>query len=87
MSSRYASRAADVSGPAVRAFTVTPHASDNLEEPARSLYVGTGGNVQLITGAGEDVTFFNVPGGTILPVWCRAVRAASTTASNIVALV
>jgi hypothetical protein len=89
------------SDPSRLAYAVTP--SDTLDLPdvdntnptpayAKSLYVGTSGNVAVIpagdksnNGRGTPVTFLNVPVG-FLPVQVRRVMATSTTAQNIVAL-
>jgi hypothetical protein len=52
----------------------------------RALYVGGAGNVVLDSPDGDtDVTFTGVPAGTLLPVACVKVKAA-TTATNIVGL-
>lgn len=50
------------------------------------LYVGTGGNLRVLTAGGQDVTFANIIGGTFLPVQVLKVFATGTAASNIVAL-
>lgn len=50
------------------------------------LYIGTGGNLRVLTEAGDDVTFVNVLGGTTLPVQLIRVLSTGTTASNIVAM-
>lgn len=72
------------SAPATRYAAVTP--SDSTVVNARSLYIGTTGNLALKADAtASTVTFSNVPAGTILPVGAWFVMAA-TTASNIVAL-
>jgi hypothetical protein len=72
--------------PAEDAGAVTPSDSTNLTSIARSLYVGTAGNVTLLTVGQNVVTFSNVQSGTILPVRVIRVNATSTTATNIVAL-
>jgi hypothetical protein len=73
--------------PAERCFAIAP--DDNLELPmaTKALYVGTGGDVTVrpVRG-GEDVAFRNVPDGTILDIRVIAVRAAGTTAADIVGL-
>ena len=74
------------STPAEDAGAVTPSDSTNLTSIARSLYVGTAGNVTLLTVGQNVVTFSNVQSGTILPVRVIRVNATSTTATNIVAL-
>jgi hypothetical protein len=50
------------------------------------LYIGTGGNLRVLTASGQDVVFANVVGGTFLPVQVLKVFASGTAASNIVAL-
>lgn len=50
------------------------------------LYIGTGGNLRVITASGQDVTFANVLGGTFLPVQVLKVFSTGTSASNFVAL-
>jgi hypothetical protein len=50
------------------------------------LYIGTGGNLTVLTVSGQTVLFSNVLGGTFLPVQVLKVFSTGTTASNIVAL-
>ena len=50
------------------------------------IYVGTGGNVKVITAQGSTVTFPNVLNGATLPVRVRRVFSTGTTASNFVAI-
>jgi len=50
------------------------------------LYVGTGGNLRVLTASYNDVTFANIVGGSFLPVQVLKVFETSTTASNLVAL-
>lgn len=75
---------AGLDAPAAGAFAVTK--SDTTLISARGLYVGGTGDVVVDTPAGDtDVTFSSVPAGSILPVRCVRVKAA-TTATNIVGL-
>lgn len=72
------------SGPIRKLAAVTP--SDDTEIGCRALYIGTTGNLSLIAvGDSSAVTISNVPAGSVLPIACAKVMAA-TTASNIVAL-
>lgn len=71
--------------PAVDAAAITPNDSGDHGQ-FRGLYVGTGGNITLITVGGSTVLFSNVPTGVILPVSGNTVKSSGTTASNIVAL-
>jgi hypothetical protein len=60
--------------------------SQNQNNEACVLYIGSGGNLRVETHAGDDIIFYNVLGGTFLPVQVSKVFSTSTTASNIVAL-
>ena len=75
---------AAATAPAGYGVAVTP--SDSVVIPmTRALYVGVGGNVR-VTDINGDVTYANVPAGSILPIQVSRVFATSTTASSIVAL-
>jgi hypothetical protein len=50
------------------------------------LYIGSGGNLTVLTAGGQTVLFSNVLGGTFLPVQVIKVFSTGTTASNFVAL-
>lgn len=52
----------------------------------RSLYVGTGGNVQVLTEKGQTILFKNVPDGGVLHVRCTRVFATNSTAADILAM-
>lgn len=73
--------------PAMEAAAVTPNNDADLPNGiCRALYIGGGGNVVLDTLNNTSITFAGLQAGTILPLNVRRVRAASTTATNIVAL-
>ena len=75
---------AAATAPAGYGVAVTP--SDSVVIPmTRALYVGVGGNIR-VTDINDNVTYANVPSGSILPVQVSRVFATSTTASSIVAL-
>jgi hypothetical protein len=67
------------------AVAVTPSDTTVLT-PTQCLYVGTTGNVAVVTVGGQTVTFTGVPAGTTLPIRCSKVNATNTTASTILAL-
>jgi len=50
------------------------------------LYVGTTGNVRVMTAGGDDVVFVAVPAGQFIPVNVVQVFSTDTTASDILAL-
>ena len=73
--------------PAFDCAEITPADAD-LSRPARALYVGVAGDVEIIPLKGDGSTtvlFKNVPAGKELAIGCLQVRATNTTATNIVA--
>ncbi len=58
------------------AFAITE--SDTTVVNFDALYVGTTGDVVVLTGKGSTTTFPTVPAGTILPIKGTKVMAAST---------
>jgi len=50
------------------------------------LFVGTGGDLRVLTSSGDDVVFKNVADGSFLPVQVVRVFSTNTTASDILAL-
>ena len=84
---RFAGHSAGLDGPAARCFAVTPHASDDLPEMVRGLYVGGAGDVAVVDAEGGATTFRNLSAGQVLPVRLRAVRSTGTTATDLVGLV
>lgn len=72
-------------GPSQEPFAVTPSDSTNFGQESRYLYVGTTGNVVIVTRGGQTVTYTAVPAGAYVWASCIRVNSTSTTASNIVA--
>lgn len=70
-------------------FLATPNAY-SIYSPATGdgpvLYVGIGGDLNVVTDGGDTVLFENVQGGTFLPVMVKEVKSSFTTAQGIVAL-
>ena len=75
-----------VSAPSTRGVAVVPHDVNALADVPKALFVGTGGNIVARGTGGGDVTFRNLPSGSVLPFRATFVRAAGTTAADIVAL-
>jgi hypothetical protein len=68
-------------------FAITPHATNPLEQVTRALWVGGAGNIAVRFRDGSaDVTIVGVPAGMVLDFAVTHVRAAGTTATNIVGL-
>jgi hypothetical protein len=78
-----------------RAAAVTPSNTANIPSVSSQdgsgnngcvLYVGTKGNLKIMTVGGDEVTFTNIQDGSFIPVQVLKVFSTGTTASNIVAL-
>jgi len=75
-----------------RAAVVTKSDTVDIPNPGNGavegcvLYIGTGGILRVLTAAGDDITFQNVPNGIFFPIQVVRVFASTTTANNIIAL-
>ena len=80
---RFETYARSLTSPASDAFAVV------LDEDrvARALYIGSGGDVSVVTVEGSTVTFVGLTGSMVLPVSISRVNASGTTATNILGLV
>lgn len=87
MPDRFANHAVSLEAPASGGFTIAPSDSTDLSEVTRAVYIGTGGAIAAVMLGGEDVTFTSVPGGTLLPVRLRRIKATGTTATALIGLV
>jgi hypothetical protein len=67
------------------ARSVTPSDTVNLTYPS-VIYVGVGGNVQVTTAQGDQVTFNGLLAGQVIPVQVIRVWSTSTTATNLLAI-
>jgi len=70
--------------PAENAFTITIGTEFNYA--TRAIYVGVGGDVEIITIDGTTVLFKNAQSGQIIPVRARNISASNTTATDLVGL-
>ena len=52
-----------------------------------AIWVGTGGNVNVVAANGSTAVITAVPNGTLIELAVKQVKATSTTASNIVGLI
>lgn len=73
--------------PAENCFAITPHDTAELPRVTKAIYIGTGGDLRLLTASNDvPVTFRNVVSGSVLDVRVRGVLNTGTTASNLVGL-
>ena len=69
-----------------KAIAVTPSNSDDLSKVCDAIYVGTAGDVVVITAGGSTVTLKNLAAGVIHHVRIKRVKSTGTTAVDIVGL-
>lgn len=69
-----------------RATVITPNDGVNLPNSAFALWVGGGGNVNLVTAGGDTVLISGIASGTYLNIQTTKVFATNTTATLIVGL-
>ncbi len=86
MADIFANYASSLDSPARFHYAVTPSDSVDFTVSFRSLYVGGGGTVVVVTADGTAVSYVNVASGSVLPVCGKRVNSTSTTATNIVGL-
>jgi hypothetical protein len=84
MADTFSGHSNGLSSPAAQAAAVTPSDSTDLANASRALYVGTVGNLAIITVGGSTVTLVGASGW--MPVRAARVLATGTTASDIVAV-
>lgn len=66
-----------------KAYVVTPHDTDEFQYGL--LYVGVGGDIKAMPqGLNTFVTFKNVPSGTFLPIYVRAVHTDTTATDMLI---
>jgi hypothetical protein len=65
------------------AVAVSPHDTNTL--PIGLLFVGVGGDVKAMpAGLATFVTFKNVPGGSFLPIYVKAVHTDTTATDMLI---
>lgn len=72
--------------PASNAVAHTKSDSVSLSDVCRAVYIGTAGDMTVLTADGATVQFKNVPAGTLIPIAIQRVNSTGTTASDFVAL-
>lgn len=83
----FATYAGFISLPADNAAPLIPSDTDAIAQTPKAIYVGTAGHIVMRgVNAASDVTFKNVPAGSILRFRPGFVRATGTTAADLLAL-
>lgn len=82
----FSSHSRSLTAPSEDASEIQPDDSENLAYATRALYVGTGGDIRVRMLGHAEITFVNLPQGTLLPLRVARVFETGTTAGNIVGL-
>ena len=83
MTDVFDSYAESLTTPPSSAASVTPSDTADLPFITRAIYVGTAGDVRVLTRNGQDVTYRNITGTKVLRV--ARIFATGTSANDIVA--
>jgi len=83
MADLFDNRSVPITAPPANALAVSPSDTGDLPFVTRALYIGTGGDVRVLTLEGQDVTYRNLSGTKVVRV--TRVFATGTTASDIIA--
>ena len=77
----------DASSPIVGAVSVSPDDGNDLTRGVcRGVWVGSSGDLAVVTFTGDEVTYANVQDGSLIPCFISRVKSTGTTASDILAL-
>lgn len=75
-----------IDSPARSLVAVSPSDSADLSFVTKALWIGVGGNVQVIDMGGTTTILVGCQAGQIIPVRVARVMATNTTATSIVAM-
>ena len=86
MADLFENHAPGLSAPAADGAPIVPSDAADLPVTSRAIWIGAAGDLAVELAEGGAVVLAGVPGGTLLPLRARAVRATGTTADALVAL-
>ena len=84
MSDWFDKQSPSLESPASNGSAVAPSDTADLSHPSRALYVGTPGNLKIITIDGATLTLVGVSGW--VPIRVKRVLSVGTTAGDIIAV-
>lgn len=65
-------------------FAITPHDTNPLDHVAKSIWVGVSGDLCVVTVAGTELTYTNVPVGLFDAVHVKQVKDTGTDADGLI---
>jgi len=85
--------AATVTAPGQDGFAITLSDTQTFTQQGsqpgycRAIYVGVGGDINLITVGGTTLLFKGALAGSVIPIMCQQVKSTLTTATNLVGII
>lgn len=79
--------ASNNTSPGFDATAIVPSNTVNNPIIYRAVWVGSAGDVSLVTAAGNTAIFYAATAGSIIPVQCARVNVLNTTASLLVGII
>jgi hypothetical protein len=76
----------NIDSPAYNHFVVTPNNTIDFAISTRAIYVGRGGDMEIVTHDNVAVVYANTIAGSTLPVRAKRINSSNTTAGQIVGL-
>lgn len=72
--------------PAENAAEISPNDASDILNVTRAIYVGQGGDMQVVMLGGTTATFTNIPSGTLIPLRVTRIMSTGTSAAAILGL-
>ena len=83
----YQNNGPHLTSPPERMFSITPHASNELAQTTRAIWVGTGGDLEVVgKGDSSAQVLKNVASGSLIVGRFKQVVSTNTTATNLVGM-
>lgn len=86
MADKFKSYSSGLDSPGLDHYAITPHDTIDEKVAFRSLWVGTAGNVALVSLKGDVVVYKNCGSGTIIPMRGKRVNVLNTTATDLIGM-
>lgn len=86
MADKFKSYSSDLESPGLEHYDITPHDINDEKLAFRSLYIGTGGNVALVSMSGVVKVYKNCANGSIIPMRGRRINVTGTTAADMIGM-
>lgn len=83
---QFSAHTTSLESPASSAVAITPSDEIDLAQVSRAVYVGGTGDLAVTMKDGNNATFKNLIGGTVMAIRVSRVQSTGTTATDIVVM-